>query len=210
MAELAVSILAGGKNSRMGTPKGLLPIDGESLISRILARTLPLAPVQRMIITNDPASYAGFGVELYPDIRPGYGPLGGIEAALHHTRASHCLIVACDMPFLSSDLLALLWDTATTSDADAVVPAMDGTIHGLHAIYCRSCLSAVSAHLDQGDRSVVSFFPDVRVHFMGRDDLGALDHPDRSLTNVNTPAELDTAIALAQSTHQTQPSRNLP
>ena len=96
-----VAVLAGGQSRRMGRDKALLQLGDQTLIERVLAAAHPLG-YPRLII-GDPAAYAHLGLPVHPDRHPGLGPLGGLYTALSTTDAP-VLLLACDLPFLTSGL----------------------------------------------------------------------------------------------------------
>ena len=110
-------LLAGGESSRMGgnIDKAFLDFRGQTLLDRALAVMGTVCG--RVTIVGDPAKFAQYrssesrSWEWEPvvgDIFPGCGPLAGIHAALVHSRADLNLMLAVDMPFVSSELLASL------------------------------------------------------------------------------------------------------
>src|SRR4051812_45370219 len=129
-------VLAGGRSSRMGRDKALLPFRGGGLAESI-ARSVRLAAGSAVVVGR--AELAGYPA--IPDIYPGEGPLGGILTALRHSRAYWNLIVACDMPELTPAFLAELLDAADNADADALLPAgPSGRLEPLCAVYHRRAL----------------------------------------------------------------------
>jgi molybdopterin-guanine dinucleotide biosynthesis protein A len=149
------------------------------------------------IVANDPTPYAPYGVRIVPDMLPGSGALGGIQAALAAAAHEHCLVVACDMPFLSVGLLQRM--ASAPRDYDVFVPLLSGesrqsrgglVYQTLHAIYGKGCLPAIETRIMQGDRRVIGFFDDVRVRTLGEDELRRFDPDLSSFFNANTPEAL--------------------
>lgn len=90
-------VLAGGRSSRMGTDKALLPLAGKPLIQHAVTK-LRRTCAEVNILSNNPA-LAPFA-PIVPDIHPNCGPIGGMEAALMHSSHDWNLFLAVDMPFL--------------------------------------------------------------------------------------------------------------
>src|SRR5262245_56597100 len=107
MLDVEGFILVGGASSRMGTDKSRLIIHGQTT-SRVIAATLQ--PVTRRLRLV--GSQAETEFENIPDLRDRWGPLGGIHAALHSCESESCIIVACDLPFVTTGLFELLLDCA--------------------------------------------------------------------------------------------------
>ncbi len=167
----------------MGRDKSLLELDGEALVDR--AARLVSAAAGRASVVGDPARHARFGWPVVLDLRPGEGPLAGIEAALASPYAAHWnLIVACDMPNLEPGLLERLLDEARHggSDCVAVVPVTSRGVEPLCAVYRRSFLDAARRALDAGQRKVRDAFAGLAVIHV------RTDH-EAELANVNTPAD---------------------
>ncbi|MBN8638418.1 MAG: molybdenum cofactor guanylyltransferase, partial [Anaerolineae bacterium] len=127
-----IAILAGGQSRRMGTDKSFVRLNEKPLLQHVIERVSALQ-LPLVLIANDPAKYADFGLPVITDVLPNAGSLGGIYTAVQHGDAEYTLCVACDMPFLNPALLRYLLDQAT--GVDAVVPFVDGTAHALHAVY---------------------------------------------------------------------------
>lgn len=112
-------ILAGGQSQRMGGgDKGLLMLDGHSILHHVIRRLSP--QVQRMAINaNGDAARFPFGFPVLPDPVPGFpGPLAGVLAAMDWAAglgADTVVTVAADTPFFPTDLVARLQATDGTA-----------------------------------------------------------------------------------------------
>jgi molybdopterin-guanine dinucleotide biosynthesis protein A len=183
-------VLAGGQATRFGgQPKGLELVRGKRIIDRVSAALRAVAD-DLLLVAND-ADAAGWlpGVRTLSDVRPGSGSLGGIYSALVHARTP-VIVVAWDMPFVSSSLLTPLVRT----DADVVVYESRSPrgVEPLCAFYRPSCLGPIEQQIDTGDLRVVGFFERVRVIR-----LPPPADPGVTFMNVNTPSDLALAEALA-------------
>lgn len=192
------AILAGGRNVRYGAPKALAEVGGERIIDRVRRALEPIAP-DLILIANDAEVYAPVGLPMRPDLRPGLGALGGVLTALTWAREAGrpgVLAVACDMPFLSTELLARI--LADRDAADVVVPESGGRrgVEPLCAYYGTGALDAIEAALGRGDRRMIGFFDDVRVRRIPLAEVLAFGDPDILFLNVNTPEERERAEAI--------------
>src|SRR5688572_20469029 len=99
-------VLAGGSSSRMRTDKAALIYHGKSQLAR--AYELLSEVAQQNYISVRPDQRDDPTRDSFPqivDTQPGIGPIAGIAAALDaHTQAAW-LILACDLPFLTSATL---------------------------------------------------------------------------------------------------------
>ncbi|MFH1144015.1 MAG: molybdenum cofactor guanylyltransferase [Candidatus Eisenbacteria bacterium] len=117
-------LLYGGAGRRFGGEKGLALFEGRPLVERLLAMLDSISD-DVMISTNAPEAYRSCGHRLVPDLRPGWGPLAGIQSGLQAARYDWMAVVAGDMPFASAELLRLLAERAAACAPDraAVRPA---------------------------------------------------------------------------------------
>ena len=159
----------------MGRDKALLPFRGGSL-SGAIARAVESAAGHVTLVGNP--ALGGIA-----DLYPGEGPLGGILTALHHTAAEWNLVVACDMPGISSGLLGRLLTAAEESGADALLPrGPAGRLEPLCAVYRRQAGGRMEAAFARGIRKVTRALEGlVTVH---------LNVPELApFQNVNTPED---------------------
>lgn len=96
-------ILAGGESSRMGTDKGLTLLKGKPLVAYAI-ETLETICDQIIISANSP-DYHQFGYPVQPDQFTGCGPIGGIYSGLKVSETERNLILSCDIPLISRDLI---------------------------------------------------------------------------------------------------------
>ena len=182
---VSVAILAGGQSKRMGQDKAFLELEGRLVIERVLDVVRPLTD-DLLIGTNTPEKYARFGERMVPDIYPDKATLGGLYTAIAAARYDHVLVVACDMPLLNQKLLAHLLSLAPQADviAPLITPPQPET---MHAVYNKTCLTAIEPHLLANRLRIIGFFEAVRVHYLQREAIEAFDPQFHSFININTP-----------------------
>ena len=186
-------LLAGGSSRRLGRAKALLDFGGRPLAAHLLDR-LSLFCAPTIILTNDPAPFAGWGYPTAPDLIPGRGPLAGIHAALSAAESGQVFVLACDMPFFSPDLGRLMKSLA--SGYDAVVPRRGDYLEPLCAIYATSALPAVCAQMATADGRVASFLQRIRVRYLEPAERTHLGPDELLFYNINTPDDLARARSL--------------
>ena len=187
MKSVSAIILAGGQSRRMGCDKALIAFEGEPIIVHVIDTLRELSD-DVLVVSNRSEVYASFGARVVPDADPPSGPLGGISVGLAAAQHDLAIVVACDMPFLNTQLLRSLVERAV--NVDAVVPLTGDRFEPLHAVYRRACLAAINLHLAGGDRRVISFFDEVQVKAVPETDWRLIDPTGRSLANLNTPDDL--------------------
>ncbi|WP_088183390.1 molybdenum cofactor guanylyltransferase [Sphingobium sp. Z007] len=162
------AVLAGGRSSRFGSDKALARLaDGRTLIDH--ARS-GLAPHVAAIVVCGRAG--GLPDRPAPDL----GPLGGLNAALHHAR-SHgfvgVLTTGCDMPFYPAALPAAL-----IGDRPAVLLGQQ-----LLGWWPAIMASELDAHLaEENSRSIYGWIERVNAR--------VVEMPDLVLPNINRPEDL--------------------
>lgn len=147
-------VLTGGRSSRMGRDKALLPFRNGNMASAVAA-TVKLAAGSATLVGSDPA-HARLGYPFLPDAWPGQGPLGAVLSVLDATPAESNLIVACDMPRLTAALLERLMAAMESAASQPDVVAAFGPaarIEPLCAVWRRSACACVKRAFDDGERS---------------------------------------------------------
>jgi molybdenum cofactor guanylyltransferase len=180
--KITAIILAGGKNSRMGTDKGLLKVAGKSIIERQINILQPL--VNDILIIHNGDNYADLGFQVHKDIIQDCGPMGGIYTALTVSHTFKNLILSCDMPFISTELLQLILDKA--EDCDIAIPRHGEKLEPICAVYDRSCLSTLKNLLDQGALKMMEALKFFRVKEIPVPNIILSSNP---FININTPED---------------------
>jgi len=155
--QLTVAVLVGGQSRRMGRDKSFLPLQGQTIVERVVERVSGLSH-HVILITNRPADYASLGLLMYADVVAGKGSLGAVHSALYHAPTEHTLRVACDMPFLNPDLLGHL--VALRAGYDIVAPRLGGEgglRDTLHTVYRKTCLPPMLEYVRHDRLSMYEF-----------------------------------------------------
>jgi len=195
MTKITGVIQAGGRSTRMGgEPKALLELAGKRIVERVVD-ALSTVLDDLLVVTNTPERYEFLHLPMVADRYPDGGSLGGIFTGLEAAGGDAAFTVACDMPFLSPDVVRLV--LARAGDADVVIPCVNGQYETMHALYAKACLAPMEARLRAGQLRIVGFFPDVRVLEIDAAAVARHRAPEVAFMNVNTPDELAQARALA-------------
>lgn len=191
-------IQAGGKSSRMGVNKALLPFQGELLIGRVYRRLASLVN-EVLIAVNQTTGFEFLGLPLITDLYPDKGVLSGLFTGLRAARGSLVAVVGCDMPFVNPTLLRAELDLLDRTEADAVIPLSDAGLEPLHAVYRReTCLPAIYKSLMANQLRLVSWLPDVKVQEMPLDEVKVYDPELHAFFNLNTPDDFKKAETMAR------------
>jgi molybdopterin-guanine dinucleotide biosynthesis protein A len=181
-------VLAGGKSTRMGSDKAFLEFEGRTLLDRALMAMTPVC--NHVKIVGDPAKFAKYEPEtVISDTFPGCGPLGGIHAALARSSFELNLMLAVDMPFVSSELLSFLFARAEDNAAVVNVPRINDGLQPLCAIYRRDFGSIAEQALREGKYKIDAMFSAVSMNVIEEAALEAAGFSARGFFNMNTPQD---------------------
>ena len=192
-------ILAGGESTRMGRDKRFLELDGECLLSRVVAKAREFAG--HIIIS------LGQGEEIEESIGSGdarivmdemrdAGPIMGILTGLRNCEDEYCAVVPCDSPFIEPGVFRFMFSVA--QGYDAIVPFVgigergEKKIEPLHAIYrVSSMLEACEKVLEVGKRSVRDAVEELeKVKYIPAKELKRYDEGLLTFLNLNRPEDL--------------------
>ena len=191
---VAAAILAGGLARRFGgVNKADLRIGGRRIIDRQLDVLRQVAdPV--FVISGRQQAFHDSGLDVVPDLVPGAGAIGGIYTALASSPRERTIIVACDMPYLTTPLLRLL---ARPSDADVVIPRSERGFQPLCATWSARAAESIRRRIHGNMLKIVSVLEELRVEEIGPDILASCDPHGLLFVNVNTPHDYERAQGLS-------------
>ena len=197
--EITAILLAGGKSSRMGRNKTLLPVRSVPAVAGIAAE-LQKKTDQLLLVTNEPKTYEFLGLPMVQDLFPGSGPLAGIHAGLSASRTEWNAAAACDMPFIRSEAVD---DLLRMRDGfDAVVPEIGGRLQPLFALYRKNCTAALEVCLKEDRLKVRDFLDSISVYIMKEEEFHFYRENEEAFRlmffNMNNQAEYKKAIALGK------------
>src|SRR5262245_20506657 len=187
-------VLAGGKSSRMGSSKALLPFGSETMLQRVV-RLLgevvsPIVVVAAVLQELPPLPPE---VIVTYDEHEGRGPLEGLRAGLKALPqdVDAAYVTSCDVPLLVPGFVRQMFDLA--GGYDIAVMEIDGFTHPLSAVYRRSTLSFVEDLLSTDRLRPVFLFEAVQTRRVHPGQMTA--DPDlRTLRNLNTPEDYQRAL----------------
>ncbi len=182
----------------MGKPKFDLPFGSETLLLRsvgnlrgavcpiviVHARGQNLPPIPNVSSICDPVA--------------NQGPLMGLMAGLKYAEgiSEWALATACDMPFMSPELIQCLKSRRTT-EAEIIIPRVDDQLCPLCALYRTAVWKTANALLKRGERRLLALVEACSVHMLEKDGLVQVDPDLLFLMNINTPQHYQSALELA-------------
>ncbi|WP_456314574.1 molybdenum cofactor guanylyltransferase [Pseudomonas shirazensis] len=183
METLTVFILCGGKSSRMQSEKGLVLFQNKPFIEHIIRAILPISKDITLITNTKDYDYLAY--QKIPDIIIDKGPLGGIFTALSHSDTEFNLILSCDIPLISSELLSEL---ISKHNAEALITvfASESRLHPLIGIYSKKILPVIKSAIDNNDLKMMNLIANVPHQIITIE-----ESENFHLTNINSVDELN-------------------
>jgi molybdopterin-guanine dinucleotide biosynthesis protein A len=187
-------IIAGGLAERLGgLDKWDLEVGGKRILDRQLS-VLGHVAEHILIVSNDHSRFRSSGLRVCTDLIPGAGPLGGIYTALVRSPTTRTLVVACDLPFLTTSFLRYL--VARARGTAATVPWTTGGPEPLCAVYDQVCVEPIRARLARGERRVSDLAHTMRVSRIEPSEVATFNLDGTLFLNVNTPDDYERANTL--------------
>jgi len=173
----------------MGRDKAQLTLEGQTFVDRIGHELSAVASSVSLVGARQ--EFAGY--RNMPDVYEHWGALGGIHGALTAARG-WAVVVACDLPFVTSELIERL-KTFAGDTTDAVVPIQpDGRPQPVCALYRRStCLPEIDKLIAAGEHTPRALLAKVQTRYVQVAELSDLAGAENFFFNVNTPEDLQAA-----------------
>jgi len=190
-------VLCGGKSTRMGTSKAMLPFGSETMLQRVVRLLSEIVPTIVIVAAVDQEL-----PELPPQIvvtrdeHEGRGPLEGLRAGLKALPAEveRAYVTSCDVPLLVPAFARQMLDLSRGHDA--AVMEIEGFTHPLSAVYARTALAPIEELL-ANDRLRPTFLFDIVKTRRVRPEEITADPDLRTLRNLNTREDYERALAEA-------------
>lgn len=195
----SVIILAGGFSKRFGKDKGLLLLADKPLLQHVLDAVGNVVDEKIVVVgsENQAESYVklvGSEVKIFIDEGDVQSPLAGALKGFKETINEYALLLPCDTPFVSKNVISLLFDLCPNKSA--VIPRWpNGYIEPLQAVYStKPAFEAAKKALSEGKLNMQSMVDKLRgVRYVSTLVLRQLDPELKSFFNVNAPMDLKRA-----------------
>lgn len=191
-SEIAAVVLSGGKSTRIGKNKSFLNI-GSSFFLDVIIKKLKRVFDEIYVVTDKPSTYQKIGINCLLDIFPERGPLGGIYTALELIDVNYIFVFACDMPFLSTQLINSMIEKIDKR-YDAIVPLYKRHAEPLHSIYAQSSKDTIRGYVIQNRLSVHSLFSKFSTLYVKEKDIKPFG--SNMFFNVNTMDDYKKALQI--------------
>jgi molybdopterin-guanine dinucleotide biosynthesis protein A len=202
MPTAAGIVLAGGRSSRMGTPKAALEWHGSTLLRHVVGLVARGVDGSVVVVRAPGQALPSLpaDVEVVDDAREGRGPLQGLAAGLAAVDADAAYVSSTDAPLLNPAFVRRVL-RALDDGVDVVLPRAHGYPQPLAAAYRTALLGRIDRLLAADRVRLGELFDDCTVRRLDESELladrelAAADSALDSLLNLNDPADYEAARA---------------
>ena len=202
--ERAAIVLAGGFSKRFGQDKGLVSLAGKPLVAHVLERISEAVDEVLVVVSSESQKTAYSmvvpnGNRILVDDEKARSPLVGALTGFSNTPAQYSLLLPCDTPFVSRNVVDLLFETC--AGVDAAVPRWPNDyIEPLQAVYrTSSALEATRQALRREELRPLNMIRLLRkVRYLSTLVIQQLDPHLTTFFNVNTLLDLAKAEKMMQ------------
>jgi len=197
--ESSAIILAGGFSEKFGSNKGLAPLLNKPLIKYVLDAVNHVVDEKIVVVGSKPlaeifSKVLGSKIKIVVDKRKAQSPLIGALTGFSEAHGEYALLLPCDTPLVSREILALILELCINRNA-AVPRWPNGHIEPLHAAYrVKPALDAAGKVLNNRKLDMCSMIENLRgIRYISTLVLQQLDPELRTFFNINTPSDLKKA-----------------
>lgn len=192
--KVEAAILVGGKSKRIGTNKSFLHFKNSCMLDAVHSR-LRCVFDEIFLVANASFPCNNINIRCISDVFPEKGPLGGIYTALEHANSDYVFVFACDMPFLSTQLITWMIDRVEGS-YDVVAPFFRGRAEPLHALYSKSAAEKIRNAINKSELSVHVLLEKLSTQYISEEEIAPFG--DNMFFNINTPGDYEKALAMLE------------
>lgn len=184
MFDLPAVLFAGGKSSRMGRDKALLPFAGYSTLSEY--QYVRLKALFKEVYISAKEDKFDFDAKIIYDRYAESSPLVGIVSVFETLAVDKVFILSVDAPFVDVSVMEAL--VAQSRDHDAVVAKTQSGRQPLCGIYSRAVVEVALKNMEKGDHRIGNVLKEVKSHFLFFEN-------DALFANLNHPHEYEEALS---------------
>ncbi len=180
MLDIPCVIFAGGKSSRMGEDKSLLPFSSFKTLTEFQLSRLSKIFKTVYISTKDKSKF-DFDAVFIEDTKADniFAPTAGFVATFEHIKDNKFFAISVDSPFISEEVINKILD-ADSDELDAVIAKTDFSIHPMCGIYHRSLQTSFEDMLKNDNHKLGFLLKNSKtkyVHFKDEKPFLNLNHP---------------------------------
>jgi molybdopterin-guanine dinucleotide biosynthesis protein A len=191
MFSLPCVIFAGGKSSRMGEDKALLPFASYSTLTEYQYQRLSQI-FQDVYISCKDSSHFSFNANFIEDLEENiYAPTTGFTAAFQSLKEDRFFALSVDSPFVNKDIITTLIQ-ADKKNSDATIAKTDEGIQPLCGIYHRSLESKFQKMIQENNHKLGYLLKESQTTYKYFKDI-------THFLNMNHPKDYKKALSLINS-----------
>ncbi|MEA3417868.1 MAG: molybdenum cofactor guanylyltransferase MobA [Campylobacterota bacterium] len=180
-------IFAGGKSSRMGRDKSLMPFGGYTTLSEYQYQRL--CKFFEKVYMSTKEEKFNFEAMLIRDIYPESSPLVGLISIFETIPEDECFILSVDAPFVNEEVIEKLYKESTDPALDAIIAQSPGGTQPLCGIYRRSIIPLAKEFINKNNHKLNALLRLSKSHFV--------NFPNEDpFVNLNHPHEYQAAVKL--------------
>ncbi len=183
-------LFAGGKSSRMGRDKSLLPFGGYDTLCEYQFQRLQKLFGKVFISTKE--QKFGFEAPLILDHYPESSPLIGLLSVFETISEDACFILSVDAPFVDEAVISKLYEESKGQAYDAIIAQSPRGRQPLCGIYKRSIIPYAKALIAEGNHKLNALLQAANSHFV-------IFENEAGFENLNHPHEYESALKTVQS-----------
>ena len=190
-------VLAGGKSRRMGQDKRHLLLNGQTLFQRAKGVLESVFSEVLVVVADHETSLPVGKCTVVTDLIPNCATAGGLFTGLSCSTQGMVFVVACDMPYLHSEVITFM--ASQVEGYDIILAKLSTGVQPLHGFYRKSCLPLLEDMIHHHDLKVQHLLeqPGLRVKLIDEASLQKIDPHLLTFMNINTPADLEMARKLS-------------
>ena len=178
-------VLTGGESRRMGRDKAMTKIAGKPMVAHIIET---IDPLFSDILISVREFRTDVSLPQIIDSSSARGPMIGIKSALEAMQTDWLFVIACDMPFVSTELIQAL--VLKRENHHAVLTHVDDRAQPLFGFYAKSCLPLMKTSVAEGQRSMMRLLDQLDVYLLPEAEVERIDPQLNSLMSLDTVEEV--------------------
>jgi len=189
MLNIPCVIFAGGKSSRMGRDKSLLPFDGFKTLTEYQLFKLQKIFTNVYISCKNKNKF-DFEASFIEDVNTNsiYAPTAGFIAMFEKLQTDKIFVLSVDSPFVDkNEILKLI--NSDSEDYDATIAKTDSGIQPMCGIYHKSLTNKFTKMLEEDNHKLGFLLKSSNTKFVKFDD-------EKAFLNLNSPQEYQQALTI--------------
>lgn len=187
MFDLPCILFAGGKSSRMGQDKALLPFGEYSSLTQFQYSRLSKLFTHIFISTKTSDKFDFAANFILDPVDADFAPTAGFVGVFEQIQSDRIFALSVDSPFIDKETISKLLE-ADKPDFDAVISRTPCGTHPMVGVYHRSLIDKFSRMLKEGDHRLGKLLGMSNTHYVDFSN-------EKLFTNLNHPNEYEEAVS---------------